>query len=151
MALNAVQIVQRPDDVKTKSAHKGGGEFGSVVGGVIGGVAGAMAGTAAGGPGAGTVAGGMAGAAGGASLGSTVGNWIDPARQESTAVSRRIQAAGPQLYHSEQSDTLKQSLMALHSQPPEVQREYAMPLTHAYLSSIAKDYGAGGSGGSGVA
>ncbi len=146
MALNAVQTIARPDDVKTSKGHKGGGQFGSVVGGVIGGVAGAMAGTVAE-PGAGTVAGGMAGAAGGAALGNTIGNWIDPAREGSTAVTRRIQAAGPELYHSDQSNTLKQSLVALHSQPPAVQKEYAMPLTQAYLSSIAKDYGAGGGGG----
>ncbi len=143
MALNAVQTVARPDDVSTSKGKSGGGKTGSMIGAAIGGTVGAIAG--AGTPA--SIAGGIGGAAGGAALGNTIGNWIDPAKEGSTAVTRRIQASGPQIFHSEQSDTLKQSLMALHTQPPAVQKEYAMPLTQAYLSSIAKDYGAGGGGG----
>lgn len=138
MTIAPVQMVGPQDQVKTTSGRKGGSRTGQIIGGIIGGAAGAAAGTVAA-PGAGTIAGGIAGAGGGASLGGTIGDMISPGKQESTAVTRRIQSSGPQLYHSDRSEQIKQSLMALHSQPAEIQQQYAPPLTQAYIMSLAQD------------
>ena len=138
MAIRGVNIVQPQDEVQTKKARKGGGEIGTAIGAVAGGVVGAMAGTATGGPGWGTAQGAMLGASGGGSLGGQIGERISPSRQESTAITRRMAAPGMQPMQSENSETLKQSIMALRTQPPEIQKEYAKPLVDAYMTSVAK-------------
>lgn len=137
MARNDVQYIAPQPKVSSSGGRAGGGKFGQVIGAAVGGTAGALAG-APGGP-AGMVAGGMAGAAGGASLGGMVGNMVDPGREAKTAISQRIQSSGPQIVHSEQSEKLKQSLLALNTQPEPLKREYMAPLVKAYVSSIAND------------
>jgi hypothetical protein len=68
-----------------------------------------------------------------------IGEMAAPSRQGETAITRRLQAPGPQIVHSEQSNQLKQSLMALQQQPPEIQAQYQAPLVTAYMQSVAKD------------
>src|SRR4051812_11307478 len=86
------------------SAKKGGSQAGAAAGAVIGGVIGGMAsgGSAA-----------LAGASAGSALGSQLGNAVSPAKAGQDAITRRIDAAVPQIRHSEQSEQLKQSLIAL--------------------------------------
>lgn len=139
MATNAVQFIPKEQPVKTTGGKSGGGKFGQALGMAAGGVLGGLAAGAATG-GAGTAMGAMGGAAAGGALGSTLGEMISPSRAPTTAMERRVQSSGgPQLVHSEQSEQLKQSLMALKSQPQAVQQEYAAPLMKAYVASIAQD------------
>ncbi len=138
MATNSVQVIGPQDEVKTTSSKKGGGKFGTIVGGTIGGAVGAIAGTV-GAPGAGTVAGGIAGAAGGAAVGGAIGEMVQPSRAGESAITRRLQSQGPQIVHSEQSEQLKQSLMAIQTQPQYIQQEYMAPLVTAYMKSVAQD------------
>jgi hypothetical protein len=137
MAQNQVTPVGRQETTPGKKAHKGGSETGSKIGAVVGGVVGGVAGAAAGGVGA--APGAMAGAAGGAGLGGMIGNWIDPARGGTDAITRRLEAQGPQIQHSPQSEALKQSLLSLQTKPPEVIQEYQAPLVQAYIASLARD------------
>lgn len=119
-----------------QGGKKGGGKIGSIIGGVVGGAAGALAGLPTG---AGAVAGGIAGTAAGASLGGTIGNMISPAKEGQAAISRRLESQGPQINHSSQSASLKQSLLSLQSKPPEIIQEYQAPLVQAYIASVARD------------
>lgn len=141
MAMNGVQYIGPKEKVTTTGGKAGGGKWGQVIGGAIGGAAGALAAAPTG---AGMVAGGIAGTAGGAALGGMIGNMISPAKEGTTAIDRRIQAAGPQIQHSEQSERLKASLMSLQTQPPEIQQEYMAPLVKAYVASVAQDNPKGG-------
>ncbi len=138
MAYNQVQYVPPPPVEKKSGGKKGGGAFGAAVVGAIGGVVGGLAGAATGGP-AGAAAGAMGGAAGGAGLGQMLGNAIMPAKGPSTSIERRMEAAGPQVMQSEQTQKLKQSITALHSQPDQVKQQYASPLVQAYMVSLAND------------
>lgn len=138
MALRQVQIMNRPDSYSTTEGKKGGGQTGQALGAAIGGAIGVAAGGGLTG-GTGAAAGGMAGAATGASLGSAIGEKINPTTQGSTAIERRIQAQQPEIVHSERSDKLKESLMALQSQPPEIQQQYLPTLTQGYIASVAED------------
>lgn len=141
MALNGVSIVGPQDEVKKTGSKKGGGKMGAMIGGTVGGVAGAMAGS---GTGAGMVGGAIGGAAGGAALGERVGNMIQPAREGSSAITRRVQSTGPQVVHSPQSEQLKSSILALQQQPPAIQQQYQAPLVTAYMKSLAQDNPGGG-------
>lgn len=129
MAINAVEYIAPKDKVTKTRSHTGGGKFGQVAGAAIGGVAGS-----GGGP-----AGAIAGAAAGASLGGMLGEIIDPSKHGTTAIQRKIGAAGPQVIHSTQSEQLKSSLLALQQQPPAIQQEYKAPLVKAYVTSLAMD------------
>lgn len=133
------QVAFIPPSVTTpgKKAKSGGGQFGQAAGAVIGGVIGGVAGAAAGGVGA--APGALGGAAAGAGLGGALGNAIDPARGGQDAITRRLESQAPQIQHSQQSEALKQSLLSLQTQPPEIQKEYAPPLVQAYVASIARD------------
>lgn len=138
MAFNQVQYIGPKDKVTTTPGKRGGGKMGSVLGGAVGGVAGGVAGFATGGP-AGAVAGAMGGAAGGAALGERLGEMVSPSRAESSAMERKVGARGADVFHSAQSDKLRQSLMALNQAPPEVQEAYKAPLAQAYMTSVALD------------
>lgn len=138
MALNSVQY-RPPDQTKVVGAHEGGGRTGQIIGGAVGGVAGGMAGFATGGP-AGAVAGGIGGAAGGAALGGTIGNMVAPPSAGTTAIDRRLSMQQPQLFHSDRSEALRQSLIALSQQPQELKDAYSQPLIAAYVSSLANDH-----------
>jgi outer membrane lipoprotein SlyB len=140
MALNSVAMVGPQDEVKKTSGKSGGGKIGKVIGGTAGGIAGGMAGMATGGP-AGAAVGATGGALAGASLGEMIGNGISPARQESTAIQRRIQSQGPQMVQSDRTAQLKQAVMALHQAPPAVQQEYGKPLVTAYMTQVAQNGG----------
>ena len=129
MALNGVQVVG-PAATGGSKGRESGAKKGQVIGSVIGGTVGAFAG----GP-----TGAMAGASAGGTLGGMAGDRIQPAQQGSSAMQRRIDQSAPQLVHSEQSDQLKQSLMALREQAPEIQKQYSAPLVKAYVQSIAQD------------
>lgn len=138
MAFNQVEYIGPKDKVTVTPGKKGGGKVGGMLGGAVGGVAGGIAGFAGGGP-AGAVAGSIAGAAGGASLGERLGEMVQPSRAETSAMERKVGARGPEVFHSEQSDKLKQSLLALQSAPPAVQQEYKPVLAQAYMTSVALD------------
>ncbi len=100
----------------------GGSQTGQLIGAAIGGAVG-----------------GLGGAAAGSSLGGMAGNAIDPAKQGQEAMARQVQAEQPQLVHSENSDALKQSIMALHEAPQPIRDEYGPQLVHAYLTSLHTD------------
>ena len=131
MAVNGVQVVG-PVAKGGSSGKESGAKKGQVIGSVIGGVAGGVAS-------GGNPAAAMAGASAGGTLGGMAGDRIQPAQQGSSAMQRRIDQSAPQLVHSEQSEQLKQSLMALKQQAPEIQQQYAAPLVKAYVQSIAQD------------
>lgn len=130
MAIQQVQYVGPSDQMTGKKGTAGGAGVGSQIGAAVGAIAGAA--TTGG---AGAVQGGLTGAAAGGAL----GGWIDPAKADTTAIQRRIQSSGPQIVHSEQSEQLKQSLVALQQQPQDVQHQYAAPLIKAYIQSVAQD------------
>jgi phage tail tape-measure protein len=130
MALTPVTLLAPQDKVRTSSAKKGGGTFGSVAGAIAGGAIGS-----AGGP-----AGTLAGAAAGASLGGMIGEGLSPSKAASTAVERRLQSPGPQMIQSDNTSKLKQSIVALQQTPPEVRAEYSKPLVTAYMASVAQDH-----------
>jgi uncharacterized protein YcfJ len=133
MAIQGIQVIGPQDKVKTRQAHEGGGKKGQMAGALVGGAIGAM-----GGPG-----GAVAGASTGAAIGNVVGEGLDPSRAGNQAIERRIQTGGPQIVHSPQSEQLKQSLVAMKAQPPEIQQEYMAPLVKAYMQSVAQDNPAG--------
>lgn len=131
MALQAVQTIAPQDKVKSSGGRKGGDKFGAIAGAIGAGAIVASGGAAA--P-------AVLGAAGtGAALGGLAGGAIRPERQASTAIERRMQTQGPQLVHSETSEKLKNSLMALHEAPAVAKRQYAQPLLTAYMTSVAQD------------
>lgn len=130
MAFQGVQVVSAPGVATGKKGREGGGKEGQMLGAAVGGIVGGMA---SGGSGA------MTGASAGAGLGAMAGQAVDPGQANTQAMQRRVDSAGPQIVHSEQSEKLKQSLMALQSQPPEIQQQYQAPLVHAYIKSIAMD------------
>ena len=142
MALQQVQQVAPQDVTKTTKARTGGGKFGTLAGLAAGAALGAAA-VPTGGTTAAIAMGGIGGAGGGAALGGLLGEKVRPGREASTAIDRRIQSQGPQMVHSETSEKLKQSLMALHQAPPEVKQQYAPTLVNAYLTSLGKDNGTG--------
>ena len=129
MALVGVRPTQSRQEIV--GAHKGGAQTGQLAGAAIGGAVGAYFG----GP-----AGAVGGATAGGNLGGMVGNAVAPAK-EGTAIDRRVASQAPaEVYHSERSDQLRQSLAALNTQPPEIQQQYSQPLVTAYLSSLANDH-----------
>lgn len=131
MALNQVQYVAPAPEMRTTKGKSGGGKWGSAIGAVAGGIVGGMA---TGGAGA------IGGAAAGSSLGGMLGNAISPATQGSTAMVRRSESLGaPTIPHSDRSEKLKQSIMALHTQPDEIKQKYASPLVSAYMKSLGDD------------
>ena len=137
MAYQGVNVPVQ-DDAVTRRAKKGGGGIGQIAGTVGGAILGGAAIAATGGAAAPAVAmGAMGGAAAGGGLGGMVGEMIDPSRAASTAMSRRG-GAGPQMLQTNASETLKQSIMALHSQPDHIKSEYTEPLVTAYLKSSAQ-------------
>lgn len=77
--------------------------------------------------------------AGGAGLGGTVGGIVDPAKADQAAMQRQAQAGQTQLLHSEQSQQLRDSLMALHEAPPEITNQYGPQLMQAYVQSLHND------------
>lgn len=146
MAIKPVDIVAPQQRVTETKGKKGGGALGGTIGGVVGGVAGAVAGGLTTGP-AGAVQGGITGAAAGHSVGSVIGNAISPAQAAKQAIERRATAmSGPQIQSSPESEKLKASIMALHTQPPEVQQQYAPTLVDGYVTSLAKANPKGGQG-----
>jgi uncharacterized protein YcfJ len=131
--LKPVAIVGKQPEVVEKKGSKGGSGMGQAIGAVAGGVIGSAV------PGAGTAAGAMAGAAAGASLGGMIGNMASPATATKTAMERRAEVPGvPQLQSSDKTSTLKESIMALQKQPPQVQQEYGPLLVDAYMTTVAQ-------------
>jgi hypothetical protein len=96
--------------------------------------AGAIIGGMAGGP-----AGAMTGAATGAGLGSAMGEMASPGRAGQQAMARRAEMVEPQIRHSEQSATLRDSILALEQAPPEIKAQYSKPLAEAYMQSLVAD------------
>lgn len=146
MALAPVQYVPPPPvEVRKSKGRKGWGKEGAMVLGTVGAVAGGMAGAVAGVPtggaasGPGAVIGSIGGAAAGASLGSMLGEKLRATREASTAMERRAEAPGPQLIHSDTSEKLKQSLLALQQGPEDARMEYGKPIFSAYMQSLAAD------------
>lgn len=146
MALRQVEYIAPTPNVIERKAKKGGGGFGSAIGagigGALGGLAAAGATVATGGAAAPAIGVGIAGgAAAGAGLGGMIGNAVSPARAASSSVDRRVEATQPQLIQSEQTQKLKDSLIALQGQPEELRQQYGQPLVAAYLKSYQSDMG----------
>jgi phage tail tape-measure protein len=133
VTLRQVAFEAPAPQVTEKKAKKGGGAFGQAAGAVVGGAIGAAAGMATGG--AATAQGALVGASAGGALGQTIGNMADPARSGSTAMARRAELAQPEMIQSDSRDKIKEALLALHQQPPEIKQEYAPVLLNAYLKS----------------
>lgn len=81
--------------------------------------------------------GALTGAATGAGLGSLLGEAVKPSQQ--ATMGQRAQMAQPQLVHSEQSNALRDSLVALKDAPDDVQTKYAPILTAGYVKSVIHD------------
>lgn len=140
MAFRQVAIIEPTEEKVVQKARKGWGKAGQALGAAVGGVIGGVAAGASTG-GAGTAAGAMAGAATGASLGGMVGERLRSTREGQTAIERRAMAA-PQMVQSESAEKLKQSISALSTQPPDVQKQYMKPLIEAYATTIQGSGGA---------
>jgi hypothetical protein len=116
-----------------------GGSSGSEGLGKYGAIAGALGAAAVVGSG-GAAAPAVLGAAGsGAALGGLVGGVVDPGKQAESPMQRRLDSTEPQMLHSENSQRLRDSILALHQAPPEVQNQYAPTLLNAYLTSLHQD------------
>jgi Sec-independent protein translocase protein TatA len=140
MAQNAVQFIQRPEEVTTTKGKSGGGKWGQIAGAVAGAALGAAAAGATGGVGAPVAMAALSGAGAGGALGGSLGEIIKPTKEASTAIERRIQAQGPQMQQSQHAAQLKQSLAALQTQPDHIKAQYTKPLLDAYMTSAAKSY-----------
>lgn len=144
MAYKQVAIVEpKPKETVIQRRREGGGKLGRDIGGVVGGVAGGVVGMASGGP-AGAAVGAMGGTVAGANFGSMIGERIKPTREEKTAIDRRVNSQAPQMMQSDSTEKLKQSIMALQSQPPEVRQEYMKPLIEAYAMQAKQNQGGNG-------
>jgi hypothetical protein len=151
VAIKPVEMIAPAPVVKEKKARKGGGGLGQAIGMAAGAALGGVAGTYLA-PGAGTAAGAktgaligaagvgaIGGAVSGASLGGMIGEKVKPTREgSSNAMERRVMGT-PQLMQSERTQKLRESVMALHSQPPEIQQQHAPTLVQAYLKSLQDD------------
>lgn len=136
--------------VETKEGSAGGSAFGKIapIAGALGaaaliagtgGAAAPVAGASAGAAGGASAASILGGAGSGAALGGLLGNAVDRANPGTDPIQRRIDATQPQIVHSENSQKLRESIMALHQAPPEVQNQYAPTLLNAYLTSLHQD------------
>ena len=146
MAIKPIEFAPQEVAVGSKG-RKGGGKFGqklgmtagAVIGGAIGGTAGSIV------PGAGTAlgvaAGSAMGATAGAGLGSMLGEMVRPGRADTSAIERRAQGPIANFVHSDTSEQLKDSLLALKQAPQEVRYEYGKPLMAGYLASLSRDNG----------
>jgi hypothetical protein len=123
VAFSQVEFVAPKVKTRSTPAKTGGGREGMAIGMALG---------AAGGPGA---------AMTGGALGNTLGEALVPGTpaSQSSAMNRRVDAQGAKVFHSKQSDELKQSLLALNQAPPEMQAAYKAPLAQAYATSVALD------------
>lgn len=122
MALLPVRKTQRQTVTQGKS---GGSKIGQGLGAAIGGVVGAVAG---GGP-----AGALQGAATGASLGGIAGGIISPAKAGSVETTQQGGLSTVQV--AQNSQAILDGLRSLE-QFPDLQAEYAQPLTQAYMASM---------------
>lgn len=137
MAIKPVEMIA-PVETSGKKARKGGGGLGQALGMAAGAALAGGAVAATGGAALPIAAAAMGGAAGGAGLGQLIGDKLSPGRADSTAMTRRM-TQQPQLMQSEQTQKLRESILALHSQPPEVQEQHAPTLVQAYLKSLGND------------
>lgn len=138
MAISSVQYnpVQKAIETREK---KGGGGIGQAAGLVAGAALAGGAAAATGGTALPIAAAAMGGAGGGAALGGMLGEKISPSRQGSTAMDRRMSAAGPQLIQSEPTKRLRESIMALNGQPDDIKQQYGPTLVNGFMSSLAQD------------
>lgn len=139
MALQAVQQIAPPPKVSSSGGKKGGGMFGSVAGGIAGAALAGGAAAVTGGAALPVAAAALGGAGGGMALGGMLGNAVAPAKAASAIERRAATIQGPQLIQSEQTAKLKDSILALHTQPPEIKQQHAPLLVNAYLTSLAGD------------
>lgn len=146
MAIKQVEVIAPEQQVVTQKGRKGWGKPGSMVGAAVGGVLGGLAGAAgttltggAAAPIVGTAA--IGGTVAGASLGNMIGERIRPGREEKTAMERRQQSyAQPQVIQNENTQKLKDSIMALTTQSDDVKAKYSQPLLQAYVKSLQDDH-----------
>ncbi len=137
--LKQVDVIPRTVVSGGSKGHSGGGKFGTLGGLAAGAALGATV-AATGGAALPAIAlAGAGGAATGASLGGLLGEELDKTKQGTSAIERRLDSTAPQLIHSDRSETLKQSLMALHEAPQEIRDQYAPPLLDAYMTSLHQD------------
>tara|TARA_R110000868_G_scaffold9394_1_gene46901 strand:- start:5984 stop:6406 length:423 start_codon:yes stop_codon:yes gene_type:complete len=133
--LRPIQITPKVERSAGSSGSEGSAKMGQLAGAALG--AAAIIGTGgAATPAVGAV---LGGAATGSALGGLVGGAADPGKAGTSAMERRLDSTQPQFIHSEKSDALKQSLMALHEAPQEVRNQYGPQLVNAYLSSLHND------------
>lgn len=139
MAFRPIQVTPRVE--QGSSGKKGGGGLGQVLGAVGGAALAGGAAAAAPATGGATLpiaAAALGGAGGGAGLGQLVGEQISPTKQGSGAMERRLATTMPMMDNSGAAQAkIRDSLVALQSQPPQVQQQYAQPLVNAYLKAGA--------------
>ena len=127
MAIQTIGVQAPPPQVQGKRGKAGGAGLGQTLGQAAGAVAGG-------------IVGGLPGAATGASLGGTLGGLaggaVDPGRPDTQAAIQRRAQPTQAIQKSPETEQLERSLLALQSQPPDVQRQHVVPLAKAYFKSV---------------
>ena len=127
----ALLPVQRKQRQTVNQGSQGGGRLGQGLGAAIGAIAGGLAGSP-GGPG-GIAAGALKGAATGVSVGGMAGTAISPAKAGSVETQEFGGLSTVQV--AQNSQAILDGLRSLE-QFPDLQAEYAQPLTQAYMASM---------------
>lgn len=120
----ALMPVQRKQRQTVTPSRAGGAKTGQLLGAGLGAVLGAP-----GGPGASLQA-----AATGASLGGMAGGAIDPGQRGS--VETQEFGTVPTVQVAQNSQAILDGLRSLEDMSPDLQQEYAQPLTQAYIASM---------------
>ena len=133
--LKQVQFAPRVETIAGSKGRESGSKWGQLGGAALG--AGLIAAGAI--DGGVSIPAGVSLVGGTAGLGGMAGGALDQGKAGKEAMQRRIETSEPQLLHSEASEKLRQSLMALHEAPPEVRQQYAPQLMGAYMQSLHQD------------
>lgn len=135
----ALARVTRKNRQTVTPGRESGGRIGRNVGAGLGAIIGGIGGFMAGGP-AGAVGGAALGAGKGAltgaGAGQLAGDMIQPARQGSVEVQQSRALSPVQI--AQDSQQMLDGLRALEELGPELQAEYATPLTQGYLQSMVQ-------------
>lgn len=140
MAIKQVDLIAPTPAHTEGKIKKGGGELGQKLGLLAGALIGGAATVATGGAAAPVALAALSGAGTGAGVGGMIGEKIKPTKEMKGAIDRRAELLrAPQLIQSESTQKLRESIMALHTQPDSVKQEYAPTLVNAYLTSLQRD------------
>jgi len=131
----ALAQVARKDRQTVTPGRESGGRIGRNIGAGLGGIIGGVGGFMAGGP-VGAAKGFTQGALTGAGAGQLAGDMIQPARQGGVEVQQSKALSSVKI--AQDSQQMLDGLRALEELGPELQQEYATPLTQGYLASMVE-------------